>query len=397
MLYDNAQLIGVYAGLAATGDELAERVVRESIDWLEREMLTSEGAYAAALDADSDGAEGTFYVWTPAQLADALGADADYVADLLHVTESGTFEDGKSTLQLRADPEDWARWDDLKARLNAARDERTRPHRDDKVVAGWNGMTIAALSRAGMVLDEPEWIERAVRVGHMIWELHWVEGRLRRVSRDGVVGAPMGVLDDYGCLADGFVSLAEATGQQSWLDRAGELLEVAIVHFGAEDGGFFDTADDAEALITRPRDPSDNASPSGLSAVTNALLRYAALTGETSHREVAERALASMDTLLTKVPRFAGYSLAAAELVLGGPLEIVVVTEPDDAEGTAMAELARAHRSAVSLVVGPGDSDIALARDRPLVEGGAAAYVCRGMVCDRPVTSAAELGEVIAG
>jgi uncharacterized protein YyaL (SSP411 family) len=337
--------------------------------------------------------EGRFYVWTPAELVEVLGEDdGAWAADLLHVTAAGTFEDGASTLQLRQPPDDPERWAAVRQRLYDARERRTRPARDDKVVAAWNGLAIAALARAAGVLGEPRFLDAALAAGELLWRVHWTGDRLRRVSRDGVVGQPAGVLDDYGCVADGFGALAEATADGVWLERAGLLLDVALQQFSAGDGGFHDTAADAESLIARPRDPSDNASPSGHSALTNALLRYAALTGSGRHRDAAEAALAAVRGLAERAPRFAGWSLAAAQNALDGPLEIVVVSATDDVVGAALAERARQHLGAVVVVATPetvAASTIPLLQDRGLVDGQAAAYVCRGMVCERPVTDPA--------
>ncbi len=395
MLYDNAQLLGVYADwYAVSGDDLARRVVEETADFLLTELLTDQGGLASALDADSDGAEGTFYIWTPGELVDVLGGDdGRWVAELLGATEPGTFEHGRSTLQLRADPAatELSRWFTLRDRLARARSRRTRPARDDKVVAAWNGLAISGLVRAGLVLENHGLIEAAERAADLLWRLHWVDGRLRRVSRDGTVGEPQGVLEDYACVADGFLALLEATADQRWLERAGALLDVALEHFAADDGGFFDTADDAEALVARPRDPSDNASPSGHSAMVRALARYAALTGSARHRAAAERALGAVRALAERAPRFAGWSLAAAEEMLDGPAELVVVTE--DGEGDPLARIARNTIGAVSLVVHPDavDPTIPLLEGRTLVDGRAAAYVCRNLVCQRPVTEPDEL------
>ncbi len=396
MLYDNALLLSAYTSwYAISGDALAQRVATETAAFLLDELSTPQGGFSSALDADSEGAEGTYYVWTPAQLVEVLGAvDGGWAAELLAVTSGGTFEHGSSVLQLLADPEDPVRWASVRSRMLAARELRERPAEDDKVVAAWNGLAIAALARASGVLEEPRFLDAALRAGAVIWDLHVVEGRLRRVSRDGVVGQHAGVLEDYGCVADGFVALAEATGDGVWVDRAGALLEVGLTRFADGDGGFHDTADDAETLITRPRDPSDNASPSGHSAITHALVRYAAITGSGRHREAAEAALASVRRLAERAPRFAGWSLAAAQAALDGPLEVVVVTEPGDPVGHALAAKARRTLGAVVVAVSPEQaarSTIPLLRGRSLVGGSPAAYVCRGMVCQQPVTDPAEL------
>jgi uncharacterized protein YyaL (SSP411 family) len=393
MLYDNALLLGAYTSWwAVSSDPLARRVALETGDFMIRELGTAQGGFASALDADSEGAEGTYYVWTPAQLVEVLGAgDGAWAAALLAVTEAGTFEHGASVLQLRADPDDADRWARVRAALLEARSKRERPACDDKVVAAWNGLAIAALALAAGVLDAPRFLDAALRAGTLLWDLHVVDGRLLRVSRDGAAGRHAGVLEDYGCVADGFLALAEATADGIWVERAGLLLDVALDQFAAPDGGFHDTAADAEALITRPRDPSDNASPSGHSAVTAALVRYAALTGSGRHRDAAEAALGSIRRLAERAPRFAGWSLAAAAAALDGPREIVVVTEPDDPVGADLAARARRSLGAVVLVVPPGAGGIPLLEGRGLVDGRAAAYVCRNLVCERPVTDPEEL------
>jgi uncharacterized protein YyaL (SSP411 family) len=393
MLYDNAQLLRVYTGLAHLCDSDVGVWAAEGIaDFLLGELRTPEGGFASALDADSEGAEGTFYVWTPQQLVDALGPDdGPWAASLLSVTDAGTFERGTSTLQLREDPDDLPRWFDCQRRLREARDQRERPARDDKVVAAWNGLAISGLCIAGTHLDQPAYVDAAVAAGDLLLRTHLVDGRLRRVSRDGVAGSPAGVLEDYGCVAAGFLDLVQTTGDGRWLGPAGELLDVALDHFRSDDGGFYDTADDAEALVARPRDPSDNASPSGLSATVHALTTYAALTGSGRHRQAAEEALATTRALAERAPRFAGWSLAAAESMLAGPLEIAVVGPPGP-ERSALEDRARGVPSAVVVVSdGPRD-DIPLLSGRTAVDGRAAAYLCWHHVCARPMTDPADIG-----
>ncbi len=392
MLYDNALLLGVYA---RWGGPLGERVTRETADFLLRELRTAEGGFASALDADSEGVEGRFYAWTPDQLVEVLGAeDGAWAGQVFHVTEAGTFEHGASTLQLLEDPEGPGaqRLTDVRTVLLAARATRVRPARDDKVVAAWNGLAIAGLCSAGLLLDEPAYVDAAVAAGQLLVDVHLVDGRLRRVSRDGAVGRHAGVLEDLGCVASGFLALAQATGDAAWLRRAGLLLDDALDRFRAEDGGFFDTAADAEALVARPRDPSDNASPSGLSATVHALAEYAALTGSGRHRQAAEEALATAAPLAERAPRFAGWALAAAEAMLDGPLEIAVVG-PAGADRDALERRARRVAGAVVVVAdGPRD-DIPLLSARTAVDGRPAAYVCRGQVCERPVTAPDQLPE----
>jgi uncharacterized protein YyaL (SSP411 family) len=403
MLYDNAQLLGVYARWWRQSDDpLAARVARETADFMLRELRTAEGGFASALDADTEGEEGRFYVWTPAELAEVLGADdGAWAAELLSVTERGTFEHGSSTLQLRRDPDDPARWQRVREALLEARSRRVRPARDDKVVAAWNGLAVASLAEAGVLLGEPRYVEAAAEAGRLLVDLH-LDGRdLRRVSRDGVVGRHAGVLEDYACVAGGFLALLQATGDAAWLEHARTLLDVALEDFAADDGGFHDTARDAERLVARPRDPSDNASPSGQSALVHALLGFAALTGSGRHRDAAEAALRQVRVLAERVPRFAGWSLAAAEAALAGPLEVAVVGPQGDAGREDLLRVARRTTSPGAVVVagtpegsGP-DAAVPLLAGRGLVDGRSAAYVCRGMVCDRPVTTAAELAGLL--
>ena len=393
MLYDNALLLRVYADWGTpVGVWAAEGIA----DFLLGELRTDEGGFASALDADSEGAEGTFYVWTPAQLTEVLGPDdGPWAAALLGVTEAGTFEHGSSTLQLREDPDDLERWFDVQRRLRAAREHRERPARDDKVVAAWNGLAISGLCVAGTRIGLPAYVDAAVEAGELLDRVHLVDGRLRRVSRDGVVGSPAGVLEDYACVASGFLDLLQATGDPVWLERAGRLLDTALEHFAADGGGFFDTADDAEALVTRPRDPSDNASPSGLSAMVHALSTYAALTGSGRHRDAAEAALATVAPIAERAARFAGWSLAAAMTMVDGPLEIAIVG-PAGEDRDALEARARRHLGAVVVVAeGPVDG-IPLLEGRQPVDGRAAAYVCRGFVCERPVTEVPDLDTALS-
>ncbi len=384
MLYDNALLLRAYA---EWGTGLGDRVARGVADFLLAELLTAEGGFASALDADSEGAEGTYYVWTPQQVADALGTDDEGWAAALGVTAAGTFEHGTSVLQMRADLDGW---EPARRRLLAAREQRVRPDRDDKVVAAWNGLAISGLCIAGTLLEQPAYVDAAVAAGRLLWDVHVVDGRLRRVSRDGVVGSPAGVLEDHGCVASGYLDLLQATGDPVWLERAGVVLEAALTHFRAEDGGFHDTADDAEALVARPRDPSDNASPSGTSSTIHALATYAAVTGSGRHRDAAEAALATASVLCERAPRFAGWSLVAAVSMLEGPEEIAVVG-PAGPERDALALAARRRLGSVVVVAdGPRD-DVPLLVGRAAVDGRPAAYVCRGFVCERPVTDPADL------
>ncbi|GAA3280362.1 MULTISPECIES: thioredoxin domain-containing protein [Streptomyces] len=411
MLYDNALLCRVYAHLwRATGSELARRVALETADFMVRELRTPEGGFASALDADSDDGtgrhvEGAYYVWTPEQLREVLGdADADLAARYFGVTEEGTFEEGASVLQLpqRDEVSDAARIDGIRERLLTARGRRPAPGRDDKVVAAWNGLAIAALAETGAYFDRPDLVEAAVAAGDLLVRVHLDEqARIARTSKDGQVGANAGVLEDYADVAEGFLALASVTGEGVWLDFAGLLVDHVLARFlDAGSGGLYDTASDAERLIRRPQDPTDNATPSGWTAAAGALLGYAAHTGSEPHRTAAERALGVVKALGPRVPRFIGWGLAVAEAALDGPREVAVVgrgaDDPATAELHRTALLGTAPGAVVALGT-EGSDAFPLLADRPLVDGAPAAYVCRNFTCDAPTTDPGRLRTALGG
>ncbi|WP_369233594.1 thioredoxin domain-containing protein [Streptomyces sp. R21] len=410
MLYDNALLCRVYAHLwRATGSEFARRVALEAADFMVRELRTNEGGFASALDADSDDGtgrhvEGAYYVWTPEQLTDALGeADAALAAQHFGVTEEGTFEEGASVLQLPQHEGvlDAGRLDSIRERLLAKRAERPAPGRDDKIVAAWNGLAIAALAETGAYFERPDLVDAAIGAADLLVRLHLDDrARLARTSKDGQVGANAGVLEDYADVAEGFLALASVTGEGVWLEFAGFLLDHVIVQFtDRESGALYDTAADAEKLIRRPQDPTDNATPSGWSAAAGALLSYAAQTGAEPHRTAAEGALGVVKALGPRAPRFIGWGLAVAEALLDGPREVAIVGPAGDPGTTALhrtALLATAPGAVVA--VGTAESDeLPLLAGRPLVGGEPAAYVCRNFTCDAPTTDPERLRGALGG
>ena len=433
MLYDNALLARVYAHMwRRTGDPLARRVARETCAWMIRELRTPEGGFASALDADSEGEEGLFYTWTPAELTAELGAaEGRYAAETFGVTETGSFEHGRSVLQLRADPAEPDRFVAVRDILLAARERRVRPGRDDKVVAAWNGLAIAALAECGLMLAEPGFTAAAGDAAALLARVHLRGERLARTSRAGVAGPSAGVLEDYACVAEGLLALSGVTGQAGWLTMAGQLLETALTRFSDGGGTFYDTADDGEALIYRPADPLDGPTPSGTFAMAGALLGYGALTGSARHREAALAALGVLGPIAPQYPRPAGAGLAVAEAVVAGPAEIAVVGPPGDprtaalhttallaappgavialgdgaaaggGDGAAVGAAGAGDGSAAGTAVGAGNGAGAAGREpaeavpllagRGLVAGAPAAYVCRDFTCRMPVTDPMEL------
>ncbi len=398
MLYDNALLLRVYLHLwRATGAEWARRVADATAAFLVRDLGTPEGGFASALDADTEGVEGLTYVWTPAELVEVLGEDdGRWAAEVFEVTPAGTFEHGASTLQLLRDPDDPARLASVRDRLGAARDRRPQPARDDKVVTAWNGLAIAALAEHGVLTGSPSSVDAARQAAELLADVHWVDGRLRRASRDGVAGAPAGVLEDYGDLTEGLLALHQATGEGRWLELAGDLLNVVAEQFLDADG-WHDTAADAEALVHRPFDPADGPTPSGVAAVAGAAVGWSALAGSPLHRELGEAAVGSLARLAERAPQAVGWALAVGEALLAGPLE-VAVSGPAGPERDALAAAARASTSpgAVVVVGEPDAPGVPLLAGRPPVGGRPAAYVCRGFVCSAPVTDVSALSGALA-
>ena len=367
MLYDNALLLRVYVHWwRETGSELARRVVSETAEFLLDEMLTEQGCFAASLDADSEGREGTFYVWTPEQVREAGGDPA-----ALGVTDAGTFEHGTSVLQ-RPATDAWPR-----ERLREVRAARPRPARDDKVVLAWNAWAVSALAEAGALLDEPRWVDAAVRCRDALWDLHEADGRWFRVSRDGVRGDALAVLEDYAALANAEFTLSAVTGcgPDRGLDLVAQLTSTFL------DQGRDTAADDVLASAV---DMSDNATPSGWNLAAEALLTASALTADAGLRARAETALGQA-AHLAGYPQFWGHGLSVVEALLDGPREVAIVADA----GSPLHRVAL-HGTAPGMVVattGP------LLEGRPRVDGLDTAYVCRGFVCDAPTTKPGVLAE----
>jgi uncharacterized protein YyaL (SSP411 family) len=421
MLYDNALLARVYLHWwRLTGEPTGARIAVETCEWMLSGLGTPEGGLASSLDADtpvhgladgSHGVEGLTYVWTPAELSELLGPDdGAWAARLLRVSATGTFEHGSSTLQLDrdvwADPTEKERWIGIREKLRTARGARPQPGRDDKVVAAWNGLAVAALAETGALLQRPDLVTAAVRIADLLLSVHLVvdeaRGRLlRRVSRDGLVGSPSGVLEDYGDLAEGLLALHSVTGAERWLSAAGQLLDVVLAEFIDTDGVHDTAADDTDAALAavrRPADPTDNAYPSGASAAAGALLSYAALTGSAQHREAAELALGAAGTAGQRSPQAFGWALAVAQALQDGPREVAVVGAPDDPRRARLHEVALAS-TAPGLVISVGEPDadgVPLLAQRPLVGGAAAAYVCRNFTCELPTADPEQLAQQLS-
>lgn len=430
MLYDNGLLLGAYTrGWRRTPSDslvqrwLFERAVRGIVSFLAADMTTQEGAFASALDADSQDTagnshEGIYYVWNRDLLVDALGADdGAWASRVMHVTDDGTFEHGYSTLQLTGIP-DGERFADVCDRLAQVRAHRWAPARDDKVVASWNAWTIDSLVWAAEIFGEPQWLDMAHRAAEALWSIHWSDGVLHRTSRDGRASDLGGFAEDYGSVAHAFATLGGALGEAMWMERAVEILDAALGRFGAEDGGFFDA--EAGGLFERPREIADNPTPSGTSSLVEALR----LVGAIAERpDFLERADAAASTTWGAIGRNPQWTPAALRDLLvmdearrGLVPAVAVVVDDADAALTPASQAAFRMAPVGTAVLrgrpgtafydwftdrgvrGPGEYPLASPMGTPQeydehedVELGGTVYVCRGEMCFAPASTVKEL------
>jgi uncharacterized protein YyaL (SSP411 family) len=407
MLYDNALLARTYAHAAKVlRDDHYAYVARETLDFVAHELrVPRDGAFAASLDADTQGVEGLTYIWRASEVRELLGPTADLFAAAYDVTEQGNWEGGTILRRVRSDTDLAAEFErprdavvellaEARVTLLRARDERPQPARDDKVLTSWNGLMIAAFADVGKLLEETDFVTIATQAADFVLaRLRRPDGRLLRSWKDDRA-LHDGTLEDYSHLADGLLALYEATFEERFFVAARELADTVLEHFGAADGGFYDTADDAESLITRPRTLQDNAVPSGAAMATLVLLRLAALTGEGRYRSAAERALAPMTDLATRYPTGFAQWLAASLLSETPIAEVAIVGDPAADETRALLAVAREGHQPARVVASsatPGASAVPLLAGRAQIEGAATAYVCRDFACQRPTTDPDEL------
>ncbi|MCC6178223.1 MAG: thioredoxin domain-containing protein [Chloroflexi bacterium] len=414
MLYDNAQLARVYLqAYLVTGRERYRRVVEETLDYVRREMTHPDGGFYSTQDADSEGVEGKFFVWTVEEVDELLGReDGPLFRACFDVTPHGNFEHhnilhveqplaavaahlGVSEQRLAGAVERG------RAILFGAREARIRPHRDEKVLTAWNGMMLRAFAEAGAAFEREDYVAAAVQNAGFTLREVWQEGRLLRTWKDGRARLN-GYLEDYACYADGLIALYEATFDARWLDGARRLADVVLARFGdPESGGFFDTADDHEQLVTRPKDIFDNATPSGTSVAADMLSRLGLLTDDRRYTEAAEGITSALGGIAAQHPTSFGRLLCAVDFAVGRPHEIAIVGPPD-AEGTkALRRVVFGQflpNRVVAGAAGPdGGPEIPLLQARPPRDGQPTAYVCERYVCQAPVTDphalAAQLGD----
>jgi len=432
MLYDNAQLARVYLhAWALTGERAYLRVATATLDFVAREMTLPDGVFAASLDADTGGEEGATYTWTADEVRDALAAAglADswpLFAEAYDVTEAGNWEDrvilrrvasdgGLAERHGRALDEVADLMDRARVVLLAVRDRRPQPARDDKALAGWNGLMIGAFADAAALLSrdgDPGLRAAAARyraiaeraAGRLVAVLRAPDGRFLRSWKDGRA-RHAGTLEDQACLADGLLALYEATADERWFAAAGETTAAILARFADPSGGFHDTADDAELLVARPRSLEDNAVPSGGAMTAMVLLRLAALTGEGRYAEAAEAALGVVGTAAAAYPTAFGQWLAAIDWQVGPVDEIAIVGDPADPRTERLAAVARGAprhlgwrpRQVVAISAGSAATAVPLLQGRFALRGLPTAFVCRSFACRQPVTEPEALAAILAG
>jgi len=393
MLYDNALLARAYlhGWQVSGGDPLLRQVCCETLDWALRELRGPEGGFASALDADSEGVEGKFYVWTPQELRAALGDDALYDVAVSHwgVSEGGNFE-GRSILVRAGSDDDPPELPEIKRRLMAARDRRVRPGLDDKRLTSWNALMLGALAEAGAVLERDDYLDAArACADFLLRELRVDDGRLLRTWKDGRAHLA-GYLEDHAYAVEALLTLYEATFEARWFTAARALADVTIARFADDErGGFFSTADDHERLVARRKDLEDTPIPSGNSAMALGLLRLARLTGEAAYEERARGTIALLHPIAARHPLAFAHLLQAVDFLLADDVREVAVVGAPDARAPLVRVVRGAFRPHVVLAGGSGDGDdaqVPLLAGRGAVDGRAAAYVCERFACQAPVT-----------
>jgi uncharacterized protein YyaL (SSP411 family) len=410
MLYDNALLSRIYLdAFLVTGKEFYRRIVTETLDYVRREMTDPGGGFYSTQDADSEGEEGKFFVWTPEEVRTLLGEeDALLFSRYFDVTEMGNFE-GHNILHVDEDLETITKLMGVTAGrlaeviergqrvLFEERERRVKPHRDEKMLAAWNGLMLRSFAEAARVLDRQDYLEVAIRNADFLLTHLSRDGRLLRTHKNSE-SKLNAYLEDYAYVSDGLLALYEATFDPRWFEEARKLVETMIAQFwDAESGGFFFTSADHEPLITRTKDFYDNAMPAGNSVATHVLLRLSLLTGEGRYRRMAEVILRLMKTIVMRAPSAFGHLLCALDLYLASPYEVAIVGDPHSEETKALVDTVFKLYlpNKVVAFASPGDDavrqKIKLLENRNQIDGKPTAYVCRNFYCEAPVTEPGQL------
>jgi uncharacterized protein YyaL (SSP411 family) len=411
MLYDNALLARAYLhAYQVTGRDLYKKVVTETLDFVIRELRHEDGGFYSSYDADSEGEEGKFYVWSEKEIDRLLGDGAMLFKAYYGVTKQGNWE-GRNILNVHRDPKEIAaafalspaemeeRLATARETLYAARSMRVWPGLDDKVLTSWNGLMLAAFAEAGRVLGRADYVAVAEANAVFLQEKMTTEnGRLLRTWKAGGTAKYNGYLEDYAYLADGLLALYQTTFAPRWFHWAKQLTEMMLTHFlDIDHGGFFDTSDDHEALLHRPKEVQDNAIPSANGMAAGVLLRMGLYTGDGRFWDIAAEMVRAMYGPMLQYPQAFAHWLGAAQFILSEPQELAIAGDPAAAETHALRQVAvDRYRPYLLVAVGDADSGIPLLRDRPQRDGQATAYLCRRFVCRQPVTEPQELAAQLA-
>jgi hypothetical protein len=410
MLYDNAQLAVLYLHAhQLSGDPEHRRATEATLDYLAREMHLPGGGFASSQDADSEGVEGRFFVWTPEQVGEALGdgEEARLACRVFGVAEPGSFGEGASVLRLAISSEELAAdlgtgerqarelMERLRSRLALARRQRVAPGRDDKVVTAWNGLALRAFAEAASALDRPDYLEIARECADFLLTELVVDGRLRRSWKDGATGVAA-FLEDLACLGDGLLAVYEATGDPAHYERAMECAEEILRRFRDPEAGFFDTAADAETLLVRPRGLEDNPLPAGQSMAAQLFVRLAGLTGEARWRGHALEIVRPLVTAVARVPLALASLACVVDQLVAPSREVAIAGDPTAAATRALLREVWRHRDPYRVLAWGLPASVPLLAGRPPLKGRPAAYVCEGFVCRAPTTRPAELAAQLA-
>jgi uncharacterized protein YyaL (SSP411 family) len=401
MLYDNAQLLRTYArSWQLTRDDFHREVARATAEWMLAEMLDASGGFWSSLDADSEGVEGKFYVWSLDEVREVTGLDADAAIAHYGVTEAGNFE-GDNILVRTGDPDDPEAVERARTALLDRRAGRVRPGTDSKVLTAWSSLAASALAEAGSAFSEERWLDAARRAVTFTFETMVVDGRLMRSYREvGDAGEGrvrhLAYCEDYAFLLEACLSLFEATGEGIWLERARWCADEAIRLFLDEEaGGFYTTGVDAEQLVTRAKDLIDNAVPAANSVMTVELQRLALITGNHVYESHAVGILRLVRDAAGSSPLAFGHLLGAADLYTSTALEIVIIGDANAADTKALVDVVRGRYLPNKVVIAAPNAaragEIPLLEARTRIDGRATAYVCRNQTCDAPVTDPAAL------
>jgi len=414
MLYDNAQLVRAYLhAWQITKEPHFKRIVIETLDFVTREMTHPTGGFYSSLDADSEGEEGKFYVWTLEEIREVLKEDSEFFEAAYEITPRGNWE-GKMVLQRALDDDSLAarfkldpktvpaKLSDSHSRLLAGRSSRVRPGTDDKILTAWNGLMLAAVAETARAMDEFELQHKyhilATRNAEFLLEALRPNGKLKRSWRQGKITNEV-FLEDYAALILGLIELYQTDFQDKWFAFAQELTAEMLNLFSDPNGGFFDTSKDSRELLLRPKDLQDNATPSGNSLACEALLKLAAFTDNGKYQDLAEKSLGLVSNQALRYPTSFARWLSAADFALGNVKQMAVVYESDPREVRKLLQTIQATYRPNAIVAAssypPSDRAPGLLMDRPLKDGKPTIYVCEGFVCKMPVTSTSELQDLL--